>query len=615
MADNQSESFIDLQSGAEIGQYRLLSQLGAGGMGEVWLARDSRLTRDVALKFPSRKAFAGTDAYNHMLSEARSVAALNHPNIVTVHEVGDYRGQPFIAMAFVEGRSLQELLAQQRIPVKVTVSLGMQIADALVAAHGSGIVHRDLKPGNVIVDKTFCPHVVDFGLAVRHATAGSNDHTRTADMGFLKNVAAGTLRYMAPEQFAGIDSGPQVDLFAHGMILYEMAYATHPYGNTTTSGVYKQLLSDTEVPVSAEADEVPYDLTRIIRRCLQKDPEYRFQTARDVRNELRDLQRGLESGDARQWRGVDGSTAGGQHALQEHSFTITADLVRQLEYQSPKMIGDSIAYLDNGRFSDTLVIYLHAWGLDFRQCIEYLQELPYRAIAPTLYGFGEYARYRLPLPMRDHSLLLRALFAKEVQRVAPERVILAGHSSGADHLLHMAVSEEGFGIDAAGLLALGCNISLETCFISDKFAKLEHSSAEGLLEEIKQMGNSAGSLGEWLTMHEYLVTVFSKFGENADPLRAYGKDIVGPFEEHDGNQFATWCREVTAKYNHVRFVFDPDEYELVEAILMEHLKDNVLGDHFTEDTFVREEVSHVELASAELLMKQTRRLIEEIDAG
>jgi len=608
--DRKPNSPLTLKPEQEIGQYRLVSKLGAGGMGDVWRAHDETLQRDVALKFPSRDAYAGTKAYDQMLAEARTVAALNHPNVVTVHEVGEHSGQPFIAMAYIEGQTLQQLMARQKVSLKMTLALGIQIADALAAAHARSLTHRDLKPGNVMIDKALGCHVVDFGLAVSFAQA-TEDEDKTVDAEPAKPVKAGTISYMAPEQISTDRATHQVDIFALGIILFEMTFGTHPLKSVSRSDYFRSLLSDAPIPMPESSDEIPNDLTRIIRRCLEKDPEFRFQTAKDVRNELRDLQRALEAGTAFSTMSHPGYDPG-RVAMQEHRFPITAELVRQLEFQSPKMIGDAIAYLDNGHFSDTLVIYVHAWGLDFRQCVDYLQSLPFRGIAPTLYGFGEHAKNRLPLTMSDHSFLLRQLFCQLHDRLQPERVILVGHSSGADHLLHMGTSEDGIGIRTDGLLLLGCNISLSTCFISEKFANLEHSSAAGLLEEIKQIGNSAKSLGEWLKMHEYLVTVFSKFGENADPLRAYGADIVAPFVAHDWRQFAAWCRDATAQYDHVRFVFDPDEFEAVEQILLEHLKDNVLGDHFSESTLIRENVSHVELANAEILLKLTRQLAEDI---
>ncbi|MBD3257390.1 protein kinase [candidate division GN15 bacterium] len=596
-------------------QYRLESRIGAGGMGEIWLARDKTLDRYAALKFPSREAYAGSDAYNQMLAEARSVAALNHPNIVTVHEVGDVNGHPFIAMSYVRGKTLQTLARKQRIPVKSIVELGAQIADALAAAHSHGIVHRDLKPANVIVDEASCPHVLDFGLAVPHDESTGSEDEETATVATPRYAAAGTPHYMAPEQLAGGEAGPRTDIFALGIMLYEMTYGTHPFRGDSVSDLYRNVLADDPVSTPEATDDIPYDLTRIIRRCLEKNPERRFQTAKDVRNELRDLERALESGSA--YEAGAGFAAGkkGDIALREVRLPVTADMVRELEFQSPKMIGDSLAYLDNGRFSDTLVIYLHAWGLDFRQCVDFLKAMPFRGIAPTLYGFGEHAAHRFPLRLNDHSILLRHVLQQVQETAIPQRVILAGHSSGADHVLHLLTSDDGPGIDVTGALLFGCNTSLASCFISEKFANLKDSNPEGLLGEIKKIAATANSLGEWLKLHEYLVTILSKFGENADPLRAYGADLVAPFAEHDWRQFAAWCRQATSRLDHVRFVFDPDEFDSLDHILTQHLKDNVLGDRFRESTIVREDVSHVELADSKILLKHTLRMTDEMKDG
>jgi hypothetical protein len=270
---------------------------------------------------------------------------------------------------------------------------------------------------------------------------------------------------------------------------------------------------------------------------------------------------------------------------------------------------------NNGIVSDTLVIYLHPWGLDHRHCGDFIKGLPCRGIAPTLYGFGQHAKHRLPLSLDDHSALFRNLFSKLRERINPKHVILTGHSSGADHAMRISISNIHLGLDITGLLLFGINTNLGSCFISAKFAELKHSNAEELLGEMKRMGSNARSLGEWLKFHEYMVTVFSKFGTNADALRKFGSDLVKPFKENDWKQFTYWYQAATKKIPHVRFVIDSDDFEIVDEILGHHLKENVLGDNFKEDTIVRENVPHVELAHPEILLKHTLEFISKIEAG
>lgn len=602
-----------LTNGTVISQYKLLSKIGTGGMGEVWLAHDEKLNRKVALKFPSTEFYEGIDSQEWLLSEAQAAAALHYPNVVTIYEVGIFEERPFLAMAYIEGPTLKELTKKRQIPVEMAVRFGIQISNGLAGAHEHGITHRDLKPGNIIVDKSHNLHILDFGLAVTHSVSCDNDPDKTVTKLASTGIAAGTLNYMAPEQLTGGKIGPLVDIFALGIILYELIYGDHPFKGSSSTELLRNILRDTPPQFSDKRDDVPYDLIRIVRRCLQKDPEYRFQTAKDVRNELVDLQelviKGNDSTDSYLAASVKRSL------LREERFVLTTDFVRQLEFQSPKMIGDHIVYLDNGIVSDTLVMYLHAWGLDHRHCADFLKALPYRGIAPTLYGFGQHAKHRFPLSLNDHSKLFRHLFSELRERINPKQVILTGFSSGADHAMHISTSDIHPGLDITGLLLFGCNTNLGSCFISTKFAELKHSNAEELLGEMKRIGNNARSLSEWLKFHEYMVTVFSKFGTNADPLRTFGSDLVKPFKENDWKQFAYWYRAATKKFPHVRFVIDSDDFEIMDKILGYHLRENVLGDEFKEDTVVRESVPHVELAHPEILLKHTLEFIRQIEAG
>jgi serine/threonine protein kinase len=474
-------------------------------------------------------------------------------------------------MAYIDGPTLKELKEKREITLDLIIRFGIQISNGLISAHEQGITHRDLKPGNIIFDNSNNLHILDFGLAVTHKIAHDNDVDKTVTKLGSMGIAAGTLNYMAPEQLTGGKIGPQVDIFALGIILYELIYGDPPFKGNSPAELLRNILQDAPPQFSDKRDDVPYDLIRIVRRCLQKDPEYRFQTAKDVRNELVELQELLIKGDDSSYSPL--AVSEGQAFLREENFILTTDIVRQLEFQSPKMIGDHIVYLDNGIVSDTLVIYLHAWGLDHRHCADFIK-----------------AKHRLPLSLNDHSILFRNLFSELRERINPKHVILTGHSSGADHAMLISISDIHPGLDITGLLLFGCNTNLGSCFISAKFAELKHSNAEELLGEMKRMGG-----------HEYMVTVFSKFGTNADPLRTFGADLVKPFKENDWKQFTYWYQAATKRFPHVRFIIDSDDFETMDKILGYHIKENVLGDEFREDTIVRENVPHVELAHPEIL--------------
>ncbi len=293
---------MSLAAGTRLGAYEIVAPLGAGGMGEVYRARDSRLGRDVALKVLPADVASHADRLARFEREARTVAGLNHPNIVVLHSVEDDAGVRFLTMELVEGQSLAAHIAPGGLPVARVVELGIALADALAAAHEKGIVHRDLKPANVMLTREGRVKVLDFGLAKLTAsdaqlgaTHGDTMTTPLSDVGHV----VGTVPYMAPEQLRGEPVDTRCDLFALGIILYELSAGRRPFGGASATEVSSAILRDAPVPVQTVRDDLPKDLGRIIGRCLEKDPERRIQTAKDVRNELDLVRRALESGPAR----------------------------------------------------------------------------------------------------------------------------------------------------------------------------------------------------------------------------------------------------------------------------------------------------------------------------
>ncbi len=603
MNDNSAKIF---QKGSLIDQYRIIEKIGEGGMGQVYKAEDTTLKRKVALKFLSQELSRQQQYRNRFLLEARAAAKLIHPNIVNVHGAGQYNGLPYCAMSFIDGRTLAQTLSSQPIPVSRIIDYGLQISEGIAAAHEKGVTHRDLKPSNIIIGDNGTVYVVDFGLALIAELESAGDAEKTATRLTSIDALAGTISYMAPEQLQGEMIGPLVDVFALGIILYELTCGSHPFADTTPVKTAARILRDEPEDIYERRPDAPYDLTRIIGRCLRKDPLRRFQSARDIHNELLDLRESIAA--RAQNRELPG---GGIKApnLKEEKFILTADLVRKLENKSPRMVGDRIIYLDNFIDSDTLIIYLQPWGIELPQTTEFMASLPCRGIAPLLYGFDRLSPNRFPLTLEDHSILLRALFSEIYERIQPRHILLTGFSAGADHALHLVTSEREQGIPIDSLLSFGCNISFGSCFLSSKFAELEGDNPAGLLDDIKAISNSTRSMGEWIKFNEYMVDVFSRFGENADPLGLLGKGIIEPFKKNDWKQFAFWYRTAMERIPHVRFVVDRDDFDRLDEILARHLESNVLGDNFREDSIAREDISHVELASIELLLRHTKEMI------
>jgi len=298
---------MPLSPGARLGSYEIVSALGAGGMGEVYRARDQRLGREVAIKVLPEAVASHADRLARFEREARTVAALNHPNVVTLFAIEEANGIRFLAMELVEGQNLDRLVTPGGLPLSRVLDLAVPLADALTAAHERGVVHRDLKPANVMVTREGRLKVLDFGLAKSQAGDVVSDQTQAATVAAPLSGAGqvlGTVPYMAPEQVRGAATDARTDLFSLGILLYELLTGRRPFGGATPADVSSAILRDAPAPLRAARPDLPADIERIVGRCLEKDPDRRFQTAKDVRNELELVRRPLEPGHASSLSGV-----------------------------------------------------------------------------------------------------------------------------------------------------------------------------------------------------------------------------------------------------------------------------------------------------------------------
>src|SRR5580700_5042323 len=280
---------MNLQS--SIAHYRIASKIGAGGMGEVYRATDTKLGRDVALKILPAEMARDPKRLARFRREARAVATLNHPHIVTIFSVEEAEGIHFLTMELVEGQSLERLIGESTLRVEQIVDIARALGDALAAAHEKGIVHRDLKPANVMVSNEGRVKVLDFGLAKDVRGSNLGDATLTSDSRTQVGVVMGTPAYMSPEQTSGRPLDHRTDIFSLGVVLHEMTTGRRPFEGTSSAELVSAILRDTPQSVTDLRPDLPSDLARIVRRCLEKDPRYRLQTARDVSNEFRDLSR------------------------------------------------------------------------------------------------------------------------------------------------------------------------------------------------------------------------------------------------------------------------------------------------------------------------------------
>jgi len=280
-----------LTSGTKLGAYEIESPLGAGGMGEVYRATDTKLGRDVALKVLPAEMALDPERLARFRREAKVLAQLDHPNIVTIHSVEEYAGLHFLTMQLVEGQPLNRLIPELGLPVERIVDIAGALADALAAAHEKGIVHRDVKPTNVMVTSEGRVKVLDFGLAKDVRGSTLDNATLTSASNTKMGVVMGTPAYMSPEQTSGRPLDHRTDIFSLGVVLHEMATGRRPFEGTSSAELISAILRDTPPSVTDSRPDLPIDLARVIRRCLEKDPRHRLQTARDVSNEFRDLAR------------------------------------------------------------------------------------------------------------------------------------------------------------------------------------------------------------------------------------------------------------------------------------------------------------------------------------
>ncbi|HWZ85940.1 MAG TPA: serine/threonine-protein kinase [Thermoanaerobaculia bacterium] len=283
---------MQISTGTRLGQFEIVGRLGAGGMGEVYRARDTRLGRDVAVKALSAEVPPDPTRLSRFETEARSASSLNHPNIVTIHEVGGDAASPFIVMELVEGRTLRDILSTGALPVRRALNLAAQLGDALARAHEAGIVHRDLKPENVMVTHDGFAKVLDFGLArmkAREPEDGARRQDPTLTDGAREGAVVGTAGYMSPEQASGQAVDFRSDQFAFGSLVYEMLTGRRAFQRPTRAETLVAIIREDPEPLSTLCPRAPVPLLWIVERCMAHLPGERYASTRDLARDLQSV--------------------------------------------------------------------------------------------------------------------------------------------------------------------------------------------------------------------------------------------------------------------------------------------------------------------------------------
>jgi pimeloyl-ACP methyl ester carboxylesterase len=419
----------------------------------------------------------------------------------------------------------------------------------------------------------------------------------------------GTPVYMAPEQAA---ADPQVDhradIYALGAMAYELLTGEPPFTGASNQEVMIAHMMRPAEPISSRQSSIPVALEQVVMRCLEKRPEDRWQTAEELLGRFEML---LAANPASLLAVVRAAEPVAQ------TFRLTEDVCRKLNRATldPRIIGGSLHYLDNRVESPVLLCLLHGAGLSAEQFLPHLQRYRYRALAPTLVGFEPESAERIPLTLADQVILLREFLSDAIRRFRPPTVVLVGVSSGGDLGFHLLTGEPDPGIAIDGFISLGCNLTLETCFVSGIFANIRADNPDEIVQALQHLSARVSRFDEWVTLNDYLVQILRKFRSDIEPLRRFSKDVVAPFTQGGEYPFYSWFRTASLRVRTLRCVFeDTNMYRgPLREIRLRNLDQAVLGPRYREDSLIVEpNTDHFDLFQPDLIARHVEALIGEL---
>jgi hypothetical protein len=519
----------------------------------------------------------------------------------------------YYVMPYIPGESLRERLSRHgELPLGEGVRILRGIIEALAFAHYEGVVHRDIKPENVLIIESggrgaarLHAMVADFGVAKALSDSAAAARSDVTSAG----IAVGTPAYMAPEQAAAdpnIDH--RCDIYSVGVVAYEMFVGRTPFVGGTPQQTMAAHITEQPAPIARLRPAVPPAAETLVMRSLEKRPSDRWQSADEMLAHLDQLSGASPTAAAAARETSD---------VVQGSFRLSERVCRRLNRETldPRIIGGEMRYADNRVGSDTVVCYIPGIGQDHSLFADVLAGSQHHAVSPTQFGFDPGAKQRIPLSFHDHATLLREFLRSVVLRDGPRHLILVGFSSGGDLALEMIAGDVEDPVPVDGLITLGANLSVETCFVSKVFARMHSGDERAVLSDLTAMGLAAQTISEWLSVNEYLVHTVRKFRSNAAPLRSFAADLYGRFEKAGTDQFIQWFRTASARVRVLRCVFEDNETcnRIVHALRLRNLDEGVLGEHYRPESLVVEEgADHFALVKEDRIAAHVDAVLQEL---